>query len=51
MAGRVLCADVDPHVCGIVRESLLGQGYEVETQHDGQAALESLSHDPFDFFR
>jgi CheY-like chemotaxis protein len=48
MAGRVLCADADARTRGILRESLLGQGYQVETRRDGAAAYESLANDAFD---
>ncbi len=48
MAGRVLCADADPRVSKIFRESLQGQGYEVEIQQDGQGAFERLADDSFD---
>jgi len=48
MAARVLCADSDPRVCEILRESLLGQGYEVETCRDGDTASERLCDEAYD---
>lgn len=38
-APLVLVVDDDPDVCALVRRSLGGEGYEVETALDGHAAL------------
>ena len=43
MAGRVLCADGDARTASVLRESLLEQGYDVESAHDGAAALDRLA--------
>jgi two-component system chemotaxis response regulator CheY len=48
MLTRVLCVDSDPSLSGILEKSLREQGYDVEARHDGDAALEALSDEPFD---
>ena len=39
MAATILCADDDRNYCRILSRALHQQGYQVETVHDGEAAL------------
>jgi CheY-like chemotaxis protein/curved DNA-binding protein CbpA len=38
----VLCVDDDRNLCEILSKTLAGEGYEVRTAHDGEAALSRL---------
>jgi CheY-like chemotaxis protein/curved DNA-binding protein CbpA len=44
----VLCVDDDRNLCEILSKTLAGEGYEVRTAHDGEAALHRLREGPAD---
>jgi CheY-like chemotaxis protein/curved DNA-binding protein CbpA len=44
----VLCVDDDRNLCEILSKTLAGEGYEVRTAHDGEAALSRLREGPAD---
>jgi len=44
----VLCVDDDRNLCEILSKTLAGEGYEVRTAHDGEAALSRLRERPAD---
>jgi len=44
----VLCVDDDRNLCEILSKTLAGEGYEVRTAHDGEAALSQLREGPAD---
>ena len=48
MGLSVLCVDDDRNLCEIVSKTLAGEGYEVRTAHDGEAALRRLREGPAD---
>ena len=50
MAARqcILVVDDEPQICDVVELYLRREGFEVETAHDGQAALNAVEHDPPD---
>ncbi len=45
---RILIVDDEPHVRRVLQLSLERAGYEVETEHDGQAGFEHALADPPD---
>ncbi len=48
MAARVLFVDDDRNLCQIVAKALRGEGHEVQTAFDGEAALSQLEDEPPD---
>lgn len=48
MGLSVLCVDDDRNLCEILSKTLAGEGYEVRTAHDGEAALSQLREGPAD---
>ena len=48
MGLSVLCVDDDRNLCEILSKTLAGEGYEVRTAHDGEAALRRLQEGPAD---
>jgi CheY-like chemotaxis protein/curved DNA-binding protein CbpA len=48
MGLSVLCVDDDRNLCEILSKTLAGEGYEVRTAHDGEAALRRLREGPAD---
>jgi DNA-binding response OmpR family regulator len=42
MAGRVLVVDDDELICDLVSETLIFEGYEVETAYSGEQALRTI---------
>ena len=48
MGLSVLCVDDDRNLCEILSKTLAGEGYEVRTAHDGEAALSRLREGPAD---
>jgi DNA-binding response OmpR family regulator len=45
---RVLVVDDEPQICDVVELYLRREGFEVETAHDGESALNAVEHDPPD---
>ena len=45
---RVLVADDDPAIAGLLADLLAGEGYRIRTAADGQQALEQIARDPVD---
>ena len=45
---RILVVDDDPRILALVRELLIGEGYEVTTACDGACALQSAAQSPPD---
>ena len=48
MKTRILVVDDEPTISHLISDFLSGEGYEVETAGDGQAALEIIAQDPPD---
>jgi two-component system KDP operon response regulator KdpE len=47
-AGRILVVDDDPQIRRVMRVTLTGQGYEVDDEKNGEAALEKIRDQRFD---
>ncbi len=47
-AARILVVEDDPEMCRFLSDLLSDEGYEVETLHDGQSALERFKQDGVD---
>lgn len=45
---RLLLADDDTELCEMLSEYLVGEGFDVDTVHDGEAALEKALSEPYD---
>ena len=45
---KILIVDDDPRMCGSLKVLLGNEGYEIQTTHNGQEALEALGTDDFD---
>ena len=45
---RILVVDDDPDICDNLSDILSDLGYQVDTAHDGPAALELVSRQPYD---
>lgn len=43
MAGTILCVDADRQQCGILERALKDHGYEVQSAHDGNEALQRIA--------
>ncbi|HID29015.1 MAG TPA: PAS domain S-box protein, partial [Desulfobacterales bacterium] len=47
-AAKILIVDDDPRMCSSLKVLLGNEGYEIQTTHNGQEALEALGIDNFD---
>jgi DNA-binding response OmpR family regulator len=45
---RILVVDDEPQICDVVELYLRREGFEVETAHDGETALNAVRHNPPD---
>lgn len=45
---RILIADDDQEFCALLTEYLSGQGFAIDTVHDGARALQQVDQEPFD---
>jgi DNA-binding response OmpR family regulator len=48
MTTTILVVDDDPDICALLEFKLESAGYTVVVEHNGEAALAALEHDPVD---